>query len=47
MIETIHQLVINFLDKFIASPSGDFGGIPWSLEQIIRAEATHSQNEEI
>lgn len=32
-----------FLDKFWAKPPDSFGasGLPWSLDQIIRAEATH------
>jgi len=35
------QELIKFLNKFIGKPSGESGGIPWSLEQVIRYESTH------
>ena len=41
MIEQIIEGIWWFLNKFIAPPSGGGSGIPWSLEQIIRAESTH------
>ena len=42
MWESLLQGIQEFLDRFIEPPSGGGSGIPWSLEQIIRAESTHA-----
>ena len=41
MIGTIQQFITDFLNKFWAPPGGGGGGVPWSLEYIIRCESTH------
>jgi len=39
--EILPEWIQEFLLRFIAKPGGGSGGLPWSVEQIIRCESTH------